>query len=232
MAHPNKEREQQILDAASRLFVQYGYDKTTVSDIAREAGVSKGVIYLHVENKEALLEKLIVLEMQTHGPTWLQQMDDDPDGGTIAGLYLGTLKAMNSSPFMQAVFRQDGRVFGNYLRQPNNIYRRLAEAQAEPSRTTLVRKLQEAGAMRDDIEAPVIGRIMSMLAFGLATVGSIAGEDDAAPIEKVIEGIALLMDKALTPDAGGNPEATKRIVREINEAMYEQFAALLPESDQ
>ena len=38
----NKEREQRILDAAAELFVHYGYDKTTVSDIARQAGVSKG----------------------------------------------------------------------------------------------------------------------------------------------------------------------------------------------
>ncbi|MEM7028378.1 MAG: helix-turn-helix domain-containing protein, partial [Chloroflexota bacterium] len=38
----NKEREERILDAASNLFVHYGYDKTTVDDIAREAGVSKG----------------------------------------------------------------------------------------------------------------------------------------------------------------------------------------------
>ncbi|MCB0031981.1 MAG: helix-turn-helix transcriptional regulator, partial [Anaerolineales bacterium] len=40
----NPERETRILQAAAQLFAHYGFDKTTVSDIAREAGVSKGAI--------------------------------------------------------------------------------------------------------------------------------------------------------------------------------------------
>ncbi|MEM7801160.1 MAG: TetR/AcrR family transcriptional regulator [Chloroflexota bacterium] len=220
-------REKQILDAASALFVRYGYDKTTVADIAREAGVSKGAIYLHVENKQELLEKLIVREMQTHGPGWLQALEDDPDGGTIAGFYRGTLRGMNSSPFMQAIFKQDGRVFGTYLRQPDNIYRRLNKMQSESHRIVLARRLQEAGAIRSDISADVIAYVMAILAFGLVTLGEMLGDREAPSIEAVIEGIALIMDKGLTPDAGGNPEATKRIVIEIYAALYAQYAELL-----
>lgn len=226
-----EKREQQILDAAAELFVQYGYDKTTVSDIAQAAGVSKGIIYLHVENKQALFEKLIVREMQMHGPTWLRLLDEDPEGGTIAGVYRSTLNAMNSSPFMQAVFKQDGRIFGSYLKQPDNIYRRLDERQAESHRTVLVRRLQEAGAMRSDIPAEVLGRILNILAYGLVTLGDTFGAKDAPAVEEVIEGIALVLDKALTPDEGGNPEAIKQIVREVNEDMYAQFAALLTDGE-
>lgn len=222
-----EKREKQILKAATDLFVQYGYDKTTVSDIAKAAGVSKGMIYLHFESKQALFEKLIVQEMQMHGPTWLKMMDDDPDGGTIAGIYRGTLRAMNSSPFMQAVFKQDGRVFGSYLKQPDNIYRRLDEQQIESHRLVLVRRLQEAGAMRGDISASVIGRILAIIAYGLPTIGGTLGNKDAPSIEELIEGIAVVLDKALTPDDGGNPTATKQIVREMTEERYEQFAALL-----
>jgi AcrR family transcriptional regulator len=60
----NKEREKRILDAAAALFTHYGFDKTTVSDIAAEAGVSKGAIYLHFESKENLLEALLLRELQ------------------------------------------------------------------------------------------------------------------------------------------------------------------------
>jgi AcrR family transcriptional regulator len=44
-----------LLDAALDLFCAQGYGTTTLSDIARKAGVSKGTVYLYFENKEALL---------------------------------------------------------------------------------------------------------------------------------------------------------------------------------
>jgi AcrR family transcriptional regulator len=41
-----------ILDAADSLIRHYGYSKTTVDDIAHEAGIGKGTIYLHFHSKE------------------------------------------------------------------------------------------------------------------------------------------------------------------------------------
>jgi AcrR family transcriptional regulator len=40
----NAAREQQILDAASDLFIRYGYDKTTMQDIAEHAGVTRAIV--------------------------------------------------------------------------------------------------------------------------------------------------------------------------------------------
>lgn len=41
-----------ILDAAEELFVEHGYRETTVSDIAKHAGMSAANLYRHYENKE------------------------------------------------------------------------------------------------------------------------------------------------------------------------------------
>src|SRR5687767_6321516 len=41
-----------ILDATDRLLARYGYRKMTVEDIAVEAGIGKGTIYLHFSSKE------------------------------------------------------------------------------------------------------------------------------------------------------------------------------------
>jgi len=41
-----------ILDAVGRLLVRYGYKKMTVSDIANEAGIGKGTVYLYFSSKE------------------------------------------------------------------------------------------------------------------------------------------------------------------------------------
>jgi AcrR family transcriptional regulator len=41
-----------ILDAAERLLAHYGFKKTTIDDLAREAGIGKGTVYLHFPSKE------------------------------------------------------------------------------------------------------------------------------------------------------------------------------------
>jgi AcrR family transcriptional regulator len=47
-----EERKELILDAADRLLAHFGYKKMTVEDIAREAGIGKGTVYLHFASKE------------------------------------------------------------------------------------------------------------------------------------------------------------------------------------
>lgn len=43
-----------LLAVAEALFERYGYKKTTVEDIAHEAGVGKGTVYLHFASKEEI----------------------------------------------------------------------------------------------------------------------------------------------------------------------------------
>lgn len=49
-----EEVREAILDAAERLFQRFGYKKTTVEDIAAEAGMSRGTIYLYFHGKEKI----------------------------------------------------------------------------------------------------------------------------------------------------------------------------------
>ncbi|MDW7710294.1 MAG: TetR/AcrR family transcriptional regulator [Deferrisomatales bacterium] len=49
------ERQQKILAAAVRAFSRQGYHHCTVAQVAREAGVADGTIYLYFQNKEDLL---------------------------------------------------------------------------------------------------------------------------------------------------------------------------------
>ncbi|TNE45798.1 MAG: TetR/AcrR family transcriptional regulator [Deltaproteobacteria bacterium] len=47
-----------LLDAAEKLFQHYGTQKTTVADIAREAEVGVGTVYLEFSSKNAIIEAL------------------------------------------------------------------------------------------------------------------------------------------------------------------------------
>ena len=52
----------QILDGAKRAFMALGFDAASMNDITREAGVSKGTIYVYFQNKEELFAALIERE--------------------------------------------------------------------------------------------------------------------------------------------------------------------------
>lgn len=62
MARKTKEEalktREAIIDAAVRVFSAKGVSRTTLTDIARKAGVTRGAIYWHFKNKEDLLEVL------------------------------------------------------------------------------------------------------------------------------------------------------------------------------
>src|SRR5271167_2163817 len=51
-------RRTAILDASLRVFGQYGYRRTSMDDIAREAGIGKGTIYLSFAGKEEVFQAL------------------------------------------------------------------------------------------------------------------------------------------------------------------------------
>ena len=55
----NDELRAEIVSSAKRLFQQYGYKKTTVSDIAKAMGKVKSAIYYYFPDKESLLRAVI-----------------------------------------------------------------------------------------------------------------------------------------------------------------------------
>lgn len=55
--HP-EETIKKILDVSMKLFMERGYDKTTLSDIMKAAGLSKGAIYHHFASKADILIRI------------------------------------------------------------------------------------------------------------------------------------------------------------------------------
>jgi AcrR family transcriptional regulator len=52
-------KREQILEGAHRVFMDMGYDASSMNDIAREAGVSKGTLYVYFKNKEDLFAAMV-----------------------------------------------------------------------------------------------------------------------------------------------------------------------------
>lgn len=52
-------KRQQILEGAKRVFMKMGFDAASMNDVTREAGVSKGTLYVYFTNKEELFSAMI-----------------------------------------------------------------------------------------------------------------------------------------------------------------------------
>ncbi len=88
-----------IADAALRLFGEKGYHSTSIAQIAREAGVSKGLLYNYFESKEALLH-FIILHAVEVGEALLEQSlaeQDDPQA-QLRAFTEGTLALLQEDP--------------------------------------------------------------------------------------------------------------------------------------
>lgn len=53
-------RQEQILDAARRLFLTKGYEATTIEDVLTTVGIAKGTLYHHFPGKEAILDAIVL----------------------------------------------------------------------------------------------------------------------------------------------------------------------------
>jgi AcrR family transcriptional regulator len=216
----NQERADRILDAAAKLIVHYGYDKTTVSDIAAEAGVSKGAIYLHWKSKDDLLEALIYRESDHLVEDMLARIEADSEAGTIFSMYQYAIVVSIANPLIHAVMTQDVRVLGDFTRR---WIRANADRASEGNffRDEMVKHLQAANVIRADLDASVISYIMGLIRYGFLTVHEVIPPEDTPPLDEVGRTLGLLLERALEPEGGGDKEAGKQVLMQTLEGLRE-----------
>ena len=64
MRHKDNEKHRKIIAAATKVFAKKGFYKAKVSDIAREAGVADGTIYIYFSHKDDILISLFEEKMK------------------------------------------------------------------------------------------------------------------------------------------------------------------------
>lgn len=84
MARKTKEEAERtyhaLLDAATTLFIRQGIAKTTLTNIATEAGMTRGAIYWHFDNKDAVIRALWERNGGTLHTKFVHELENlDPD---------------------------------------------------------------------------------------------------------------------------------------------------------
>jgi len=102
---PLSPKESQIIEAARRLFLEHGYEETSMDAIAAEAGVSKRTVYSHFRSKEMLFVEIMEAMCQHFGLTPQETIDPDspPERYLCASAKFVLAKVMD--PRMQSVMR-------------------------------------------------------------------------------------------------------------------------------
>jgi AcrR family transcriptional regulator len=216
MAENNDEREQRILNAAAERIAHYGYDKTTVEEIARDAGISKGAIYLHFKSKEQLFEALLLRESDGMVARYFELLENDPQGMTIFNIYRYGLEVTGESPLIKAMFVQDRRVLGDYLRHVRDTaaYRQLTSFGIEA-----VRQFQKAGLIRADIDAEAVSYLLNALRYGILAMDAFTPSGQVPSVSQLGEPLAQMLDSGLAPREGeGNQQAAREILKKLLEA--------------
>ena len=185
-AHLGPERRRpEVLDAALKLFLQSGYDGTSMQAVAVEAGVTKPVVYACFDSKDDLFRSLLAREEQrivSEIQGAFSNADlSDPETTLVEG-FTGFLRAAGDSPEVyRLIFLGEG---GGNAAVADRIRR---------GREEQVRRLSElakgwlesnGGGKRSKADVERTARLLGNSIAGLAESGArllLSGNDDWTP---------------------------------------------------
>src|SRR3954469_17465587 len=163
-----QERREQLIAAAARVIARSGYDAATVRDVAREAGVSTGVIAYYFDGKDDLFAHVL----RTASRAFRSRLERAGAGAETPRERLLAL-AEAATPADEEAARahalwidfwaraaRDPELAGLTVRLYDGWRREIAAA---------VREGQRAGAFRDDADPDAFARGVAAAADGLAT---------------------------------------------------------------
>ena len=153
------DKRERILAAAERVFARRGFFAARVSEIAKEAGVADGTIYLYFKSKDDLLISLFEQRMRQVNDqlraaiaevppreqlrafirTYLQLIHDEPDAAEVL-----TIELRQSSKFMK---EYDNPQFVDFLRMLGGV---IAE-----------------GQQRGELDAAIPSHVAARMIFGM-----------------------------------------------------------------
>lgn len=112
------DKHQAILDAAVRVFARKGFFQSRVSEIAREAGVADGTIYLYFKNKDDLLISIFSVKMKEIISRFRDAIALERDAASrLRCLVRMHLAGFQSYPELAAVFQVELRQSSRFMRE-------------------------------------------------------------------------------------------------------------------
>lgn len=168
-------RRQEILDGARRCFARHGYEGATVRRLEQDTGLSRGAIFHHFRDKDALFLAVAeqdagriadVVAEQGLVQVMRELLSAGPREDSWAGTYLEALRRSRTDPgFRDRWAAQSGGL-------------------TAATRARLERQAR-SGALRDDVPVAVLARYLELVLEGL--VSHLAQDPDARDLDAVLD---------------------------------------------
>ena len=153
------EKPQQIIQAAVRVFARKGYFSSRVSDIAREAGIAAGTIYLYFRTKEDILITLFREKMSVFVSSMRRAIADEPNAvAKVRRLVHLHFEMLEGDPDLAEVVQVE-------LRQGQKFFRG-ASSQEIAAYFALIGSVLEEGVGQGHFKSDLPGKVATKMLFG------------------------------------------------------------------
>lgn len=201
----------QILTAAQAVILRFGLAKTTMEDIAKEAGVSRPTVYRYFQDRTELTSALIdwrSREVLNKSKELLNEQDSFEEN-MVNGL-IGTVSLARQDPVVSMFLgprNQQGDSWMNVL----NLAIELSHARWGE----YFERMQKEGVMRDDLDQSDLYKWLALVQFSLFDLMEFTEPDDPAHARMlrnfVLPALVAQGDNALPRDRAVRPRRNKTV---------------------
>jgi AcrR family transcriptional regulator len=180
-----------ILDATRASVLDFGIRRTTLTDVARRAGVSRMTVYRRYPDVDAVLRDLMTREFGRAMADIAARVDGDDGRRRVVGRLLAGVAAFRANPLMSKVVEAEPELLLPY------VVGRMGETQRAAVELVAadVAQGQQDGSIRGG-DARVIAQALLLVTQSFVLSSGIS-ED--VPEAALLEELALLVDATLRP---------------------------------
>ena len=198
----SNERAGRVLDAAADLLVRWGYQRVTIEEVARHAGVGKGTVYLHFASKDAMFLSVLLRSHHTLITACAYRMEADPQEVLPSRMMRSAYLDLAADPIARPLYLGDGEVLGRLAREFASTSGDIAVR-----RDAVVREqvdlLRAEGVLRTDLDVDAQLYVLSAAGSGFFVVDALP----TSPADPVTRADLLAHTLAAALETGEPPPA-------------------------
>ena len=147
----------QILEAAVKIFAKQGFHQSTIAQIAKEAGVADGTIYLYFKNKDDILVQFFSYRTKQVFESFREEVDRaETSSGKLRNLVHRHLaefqRDRDGAVVYQVETHQNSRLAEAQIKEMSKMYRDLI--------SEIVEQGQQEGTIRKDLYVGLVKRFI------------------------------------------------------------------------
>jgi AcrR family transcriptional regulator len=198
-------RRRQILDAAIECFAHDGFQRTTMEDIIREAGLSAGAIYSYFQSKDQIIETLADQRHEREKRIIEAALNRDEWAASVRELFRSLSAELLASSRVRKERRLEIHLWAEALCNPK-VLTLIRRGNNQPLKllSNAIAKAQSSGQLPRTLNPEAAARVLIAMFYGLILQQAWDERTDVAEFSKAAQAILA---------AYFSPKATARALR-------------------